>query len=76
MFSVALTNPVVFKITVVSSGVLVAFSVLVAGIVFLWNAVGLSGAFVAFLVVDVVASSGRFVDFAETCVVFSPADGV
>lgn len=53
MFSMALTNPVVFKFTV-----------------------GLSGAFVAFSVVDVVASSVCFVDFAETCVVVSPADGV
>lgn len=37
---------------------------------------GFSGAVVAFSVVDVVASSVRSVDFAETCVVVSPADGV
>lgn len=37
---------------------------------------GFSGAVVAFSVVDVVASSVCFVDFAETCVVVSPADGV
>lgn len=45
-------------------------------IVFLGNTVGLSGAFVAFSVVDVMASSVCFMDFAETCVVVSPADGV
>lgn len=75
MSSVALTGRVGSKITDVFSGVSAAVTVLVATVVSLWNTVGLSGASVAFLVVD-VASSGCFVDFAETCVTFSPADAV
>lgn len=73
--SEVLTSCVVSKITDVFSGVPVAFMVLLATVVFLWNTVELSGAFVAFSVDD-VASSGRFVDFAATCVIFSLADVV
>lgn len=72
MSSVTLTGRVVSKITDVFSGVPVAFTVLVATVVFLWNTVGFS---VAFSVID-VAPSGYFVDFAETCVIFSLADVV
>lgn len=75
MSSVALTGCVVSRITDVFSGVSVVVMVLVATVVFLWNTVGLSGASGAFSVVD-VASSGCFVDFAETCVTFSLTDAV
>lgn len=75
MSSVALTGRVGSKITDVFSGVPVAFTVLVATVVFLWNTVGLSVASVAFSVAD-MAPSVCLVDFAETCVIFSLSDVV
>lgn len=64
----ALAGCVVSKNTGVLSEVLVALTVLVATMVFLWNTVGLAVGFVAFSVDGV--------DFAETGIVFSLADVV